>query len=101
MPIVDMYSSRQAGRGAGRRVWVYDQIPARLRVQVSNIIEDTLGPVRDLRLSAGPLYKLIHDTVAHEHGRPRLTLNEYDERPRTQVFACLRSEQDMLCGSTW
>ena len=96
MPIVDMYSSRHAAAQQRGDVWVYDQIPPVLRVQVSNIIEGALGPVRDYGYSAGPLYRLIHDTVAHEHGRPRLASGEFDDRPRAQVHACLRSEPDVL-----
>jgi len=96
MPIVDMYSSRLAEEQRSGDVWVYDTIPTVLRVQVANIVEDALGPVRDYGYSSGDLYRLIRDTVAHEHGRQRLSLKEFDERPKSQVLACIRSEQDVL-----
>jgi hypothetical protein len=95
MPIVDLYSSRQNAADPARDVWVYDQIPGRLRVQVSNIVKGALGPVRDYTDSSGPVYASIRDIVAHEHGRTHLGSDPY-EGPCGQVHTCIRTEQDVL-----
>jgi hypothetical protein len=47
MPIVDLFSSRQALSQKADDVWVYNQIPEVLRVQVSNIVGGALGAVRE------------------------------------------------------
>jgi AbiJ N-terminal domain 4 len=95
MPIVDLFSSRQKKDQPPGDVWEYGNIPHVLRMQVSNIVEGAFGPVRDHGYSSGGLYKLVCDTVAHEHGREKLSQG-LDERPRAQVLACIRSEQDLL-----
>jgi len=69
MPIIDLYSSRRAKGQPPADVWEYIAIPQKLRVQVSNIVEGALGPVRDYGWSSGPIYKMIADEIAHEHGR--------------------------------
>jgi hypothetical protein len=96
MPIVDLYSSRQklAQQPAGD-VWEYDNIPPVLRIQVSNIVAGALGPHRDYGYSSTPLYRLIVETVAHEHGRAQLASN-LDSRPKFQVLGCLRNEQELF-----
>lgn len=95
MPIVDMYSSRQK---QANDVWVYDRIPDVLRMQVSNIVERALGPARAedyYDYSSRPLYAAIQDAVAHEHGRARLSPQEFDPSPQAQVLGCIRSEQQL------
>ena len=94
MPLIDLFSSRRKQAGKTADVWTYDQIPQVLRVQVSNIVADTLGPVRDYGYSSGGLYDRIVKTLAHEHGRTRLAAN--DQRSNVQLHGCFRSEQDLL-----
>jgi hypothetical protein len=100
MPIVDLFSSRQKTAQPASDVWVYDRIPEKLRVQVSNIVRDALGPARDYGDSSDPIYAVIRDAVAHEHGRSHLggALDQY-ERPPVQVLACIVSEQDRRIGT--
>src|SRR5271163_1505865 len=95
MPIVDLFSSRQKKDRQSGDVWEYEQIPPVHRMQISNIVEGALGPVRDYGYSAAALYKLIHDTIAHEHGRARWSA-AHNERPSAQVLACIRTEPDVI-----
>jgi hypothetical protein len=96
MPIIDLFSSRLKKDQPRDDVWIYDQIPQVLRMQVSNVIEGAVGPVRDFGYSSYSLYKLVRDTIAHEHGRASLAPKEHDERPKAQVLSCVRTEQDLL-----
>src|SRR6185437_12180480 len=45
MPILDLFSNRNAPEPGD--VWIYDKIPPRLRVQVSNIVREALGTTRE------------------------------------------------------
>lgn len=96
MPIVDLYSSRLAQAGQTGDVWAYDVIPAILRVQVSNIVRDSLGRVSDYGPNSGGIYTTIRDTIAHEHGRAHLNGPYDDHRPQIEVHNCIRSEQVLL-----
>jgi hypothetical protein len=95
MPIVDLYSARKQATEKAQDVWNYDEIPRRLRVQVSNIVRQALGPIRDYSSSSGGLYTQIRDTVAHEHGRLRLA-GDRGDRADTEVHACILSENDLF-----
>jgi AbiJ N-terminal domain 4 len=72
MPVVDLYSTRNA---KDPDVWVYDQVPPTLRVQVSNLVRDALGGSYHDQYhpydSAG-IYDLIRSHVAHERGVDKL-----------------------------
>jgi AbiJ N-terminal domain 4 len=99
MPIVDLFSSREKKDRPSGDVWEYDNIPPALRVQVSNIVRDALGPVRDYGDSSGPVYTTIRDTVAHEHGRAQLAETHGGSghhRARNQVHTCIQTELDLL-----
>src|SRR5262249_54404958 len=63
MPIIDFFSSRT--KPVVQDVWVYDQIPQILRVQVSNIIKDALPSIRGHSNGSENLYEGIADAVAH------------------------------------
>lgn len=95
MPIVDLFSSRRAAAERPDDVWIYDQIPAVLRVQVSNIVQGALGQVEEYSdWSSGPLYRYIRDAVAHEHGLTGLIRRP--ELPWTEVHTCIRSESHLM-----
>jgi hypothetical protein len=93
MQIIDFFSSRNAPEP--RDVWVYDRIPPKLRVQISNIVQGALGTVNQhADNNAIPIYKHIAESVRHEHGRSRLT----DERGVTysgDVLGCIKGEVDI------
>ena len=50
-------------------VFVYDELPHELRVQIVHIWREAIGPWRDNR----PGWKEIHDTIAREHGQFHLS----------------------------
>ena len=71
MPIVETFSSREAARAALADVWIYDQIPHRLLVQISNIVKRAFGFAGDTyddKFTSQHDYKAIARTLAHEHG---------------------------------
>ncbi|SDR45924.1 hypothetical protein SAMN05519103_03414 [Rhizobiales bacterium GAS113] len=74
MPIVELYSNRGAG-DTQPDVWVYDQIPQRLRVQVRNIMREAIGfePHSGERSDA---YYSIEKTICNEHGILSLAINQ-------------------------
>lgn len=77
MPVLDLFSHRKrvADRGAPD-VFVYDKLPEALRVQISLIWRDAIGPFYVDRMGYGLRtppnnnegWTLIHDAVAREHG---------------------------------
>ena len=94
MPIVDLYSSRKAKEQKTSDVWVYDQIPAPLRVQVSNVVRGALGTINEYSdHNAISIYQFIRDSVANEHGRDRLRGEDFAP---SDVHMCIRSEGDTL-----
>jgi hypothetical protein len=93
MPIVDLYSSRNAKQAPD--VWNYDDIPQVLRVQVSNLVKAALGRVDDYSSdSAFGIYEAIREYVAHEHGRD--TLAGERKEPAIDVHDCIRQEAHIL-----
>lgn len=92
MPIVDLYSNRQ-GQKMPRDVWVYDQIPSILRVQVSNIVTRALGTTDAyIRNNSSDLYAAIADVVAHEHGRASLSSAGSAQQ---KVHRCIQTETEV------
>jgi len=95
MPIVDVYSSRLKKGQSASDVWLYDAIPDALRVQVANLVGGALGSING-HPNTQDFYQWICDSVAHEHGRERLTRQDFDERPWSQVRTSIRTETDIL-----
>jgi AbiJ N-terminal domain 4 len=89
-----MFSSRQAAAQQSGDVWVDDQIPPVLRVQVSNIVDGALGTSFADAYSSEGIYRLVVKAVSHEHGRARLSDNTTD--PSSEVHGAIRSERDIL-----
>jgi HEPN domain-containing protein len=89
-PILDLYSSRQAKADSAADVWSYDQIPSRLRVQVSNIVSGALGTDDN----AAAIYEYVSREVAHEHGIAGLARQQ--GKPFAEVHDCLRASQNTL-----
>jgi Domain of unknown function (DUF7014)/AbiJ N-terminal domain 4 len=89
-PILDLYSSRQTEAKSAADVWVCDQIPDRLRVQVSNILKDAAGTSD----RAVAIYQYVSREVAHEHGMTSLATKPDD--PAADVHACLRTSKNPL-----
>jgi hypothetical protein len=98
MPITDFYSSRQAHEQEPQiDVWLYDQIPQPLRVQISNIILAALGSVDQYSYdNAIQIYEYIRKEVTHEHGRDSLVERPYSTgQAAGDVHICLRTESNV------
>ncbi|HEY6255150.1 MAG TPA: hypothetical protein VIY51_05090 [Xanthobacteraceae bacterium] len=94
MPILDLYSSRNAQQREAGDVWDYDSIPDVLRVQVSNIIRGALGLVDAYPEGSAAIYGAIRKGVAHEHGLDWLVNQSYNAADDVQQ--CLRTTHDTL-----
>lgn len=73
MAITNVFSKRNK---VAPDVYVYDEIPSPLRVQLVQIIEDAIGSNSDYQgygNSQKELYKIIHKKLAREFGTFRLT----------------------------
>ena len=76
MPVLNLFSYRQRiASGETPDVFVYDKLPEALRIQISHIWRDAIGPyfiVTGYTFSTPPNnnegWELIHDAVAREHG---------------------------------
>jgi|SRR5882672_1372744 len=72
MPSCDIYSKRQKKlRGQIPDVYIYDEIPQPLRVQIVHIWKDAFGNIHrpDKVVSqAGPAYQSIYKILCHEYG---------------------------------
>src|SRR5712692_6012023 len=79
MAIVDLYSKRKRQEQAGEAVYRYDDLPRASRVQIVQVMTDGLGAWE--RPHAGNIlghlpnrwWTDIHDTVARETGKFRLS----------------------------
>ena len=71
MPIIDLFSKRQKRlRGEVPDVYVYNDLPDPLRVQIVHIWMDVLGDQVQARTrgSVGKTYKFIVQSLCHEYG---------------------------------
>lgn len=69
MPSYDIFSKRQKKlRGEPPDVYVYDEIPEPLRVQVVHIWKDAFGNILAYESQAGHVYKYIYGTLCREYG---------------------------------
>jgi hypothetical protein len=72
MGIIDIFSKREMrASGVKGDVFVYDNIPKELRVQIVHIIQDMIGDINTT--GSEEWYELIHDALAREYGMHRLT----------------------------
>ena len=75
MPIYETYSyRRRIAEGKTPDVFVYDELPHELRVQIVHIWREAIGS----RDSNKPGWKEIHDIVAREHGQLHLSRGHSD-----------------------
>jgi hypothetical protein len=74
-------------------VWVFDEIPGILRVQVSNIIRGAMGSTNEYApYNALETYKFLRDSVAHHHGRHSLCS---ESGFVADVHMCLQTEREI------
>lgn len=93
MPIVDLYSSRQASTKRPGDVWSYDTIPKVLRVQVWNIVKGALGTSSNYDYDSAGIYALVRNEVSHEHGRDDLAGSR---TAQADVEMAVRNEGNVL-----
>ena len=79
MGVFDLFSKRQRrARGEVPDVYVYDSLPAELRVQVIHIVRDAFGLDNYGSERAAKAYKFVKQTLCREYG-----LFELIERPKS------------------
>lgn len=84
MPIFELFSKRQKKiRGEVPDIYVYEEIPKNLRVQIIHIIQDTIGKDR-YDQKASELYKFIHKALCKEYGV--FTLEESAINDKEAIF---------------
>lgn len=87
MGIVDLFSKRQKRQAeAGQpEIYLYDVVPAPLRVQIAQICLDALGEIRPYAERQIAWWKEIHDILARERGVFSLGNLEYASHDRVCV----------------
>lgn len=78
MAIVDLYSKRQKRlRGEVTDIFIYDDIPDKLRIQITHIIKDCIGYNNSDYQKDKPLnlYQQIRDILCREYGKFELRKN--------------------------
>lgn len=74
MAIFDLFSKRQKrARGETPDVYIYDQLPSQLRIQIVHIVRDALGKDHYGCHHAKDAYELINDVLCREYGLFELT----------------------------
>lgn len=69
MALFDLFSKRQKRqRGEVPDVFVYDDVPQPLRVQLVQILQEGIGPNREYNDVSLHLYEHIHKTLCREYG---------------------------------
>src|SRR5690348_4089282 len=70
MAVFNLFSKRERrARGVVADVFVYDQIPRALRVQVVHIWREAFGDDRNIyNVKPTQVYQAIHDALAREYG---------------------------------
>lgn len=86
MPIIELFSKRQKKlRGEVSDIFIYDQIPQPLRVQIITIIKDAFGIYKGYGTDPIEItYKALHDGISREYGV--FNLDEYAKSYEEAVF---------------
>ena len=94
MALTELFSNRNAQQSGD--VWEYESIPEKLRVQVYNLVKGGLGTINEHAVDreAIAIYQFISKTVAHEHGRHKLS--NYSRTNRDDVLGCITHEPNLL-----
>lgn len=89
MPTFNLFSKRQrALRGEEPDIYLYDDIPNHLRVQIVHIIRDAFGVTKGHIGKDRPhdAYKFIHDSLCREYGVFTLSDSNYRESNEASVL---------------
>lgn len=84
MPVLDLFSKRQKRlKGETKDVFVYNNIPEKLRVQIIHIIRDAIGQDTNYTY-ARQMYEYIHKMLCREYGV--FSLAEYAKSDGEAIF---------------
>jgi len=93
MSIFDLFSKRQKRlRGEIPDVYVYEEIPHKLRVQIIHIVRDVIGVECDYNRITNNTYHQIHKVLCREYGV--FTLKEYEDSNFKAVFDYFLQSKD-------
>lgn len=85
MSVLELFSKRQKKlKGESPDVFIYDQIPTKLRVQIIHIIRDAIGKDQYNSEYARNVYEFIHQALCREYGL--FTLKEYSHSDEEAVL---------------
>jgi hypothetical protein len=86
MPILDLFSKRQKRiRGEAPEIFIYDNLPHTLKVQIVHIIQDALGQDRySSDHIVEDVYEYLHNAICREYGVFRL--GDYDDTHQRQLL---------------
>lgn len=94
MPVFDLFSKRRKReRGEMPDVYVYNEVPNPLRVQLVHIIRDAIGQDARYIKMAQNVYQSVHETICREYGV--FTLYEFAHTDEEAVFYCLLNTKDI------
>ena len=95
MALLDLFSKRaRQRRGELPDVYFYDEIPAPLRVQIVQILDDALGDPHE-SYEAGKAFEFVHNALAREYGVFALHREAQDRRYRDALFQFFLQESDV------
>jgi len=89
MAVFDLFSKRQKSlRGEDPDVFIYDEIPDQLRVQIVHIIRDAIGKmsVHASQNLPSQAYEFIHSTLCREYGVFKLGQTQFRESNEDSLF---------------
>jgi hypothetical protein len=96
MATFNLFSKRQKKlRGEVPEVYGYEIIPKPLRVQIVQIIQDSIGETQGLYGQPdrpSDAYKFVHEKICHEYGVFTLGKGEYGETHKSCVLSFILSE---------
>ncbi len=93
MAIFDLFSKRQKRlRGDCPDVYVYDELPSTLRVQIVHIVKDAIGQDNYGWEEASETYDFINNSLCREYGVFKLT--DYAKNSAEAIFNYFLKESD-------
>lgn len=96
MAIFELYSKRQKKlRGEVPDVYIYDEIPNTLRVQIIHIWKDVIGGKKQYTHEIEKNYEIINDILCREYGVFQLTTTTYDKNTLYKLADFFLKEEDI------
>ncbi len=98
MPVVDLFSKRQKrARGEVPDIYVYEDLPKQLRVQIIHIIKDAFGDGSFYESNGHPqnYFQLVNQALCKEYGVFEL-VNKYSRSDSESIFAFFLEQESNL-----